>query len=241
MRAFVLPSDSSPETCLAWDEAALDAVDAHESSPLIWFWESTIHWVVVGYGQTIAREVDTDACHSRGIPVFRRCSGGGTVVQGPGCLNYAVALPITLHPELETITGTNNWILARICDSLRPLLPGPARIRGHTDLVLGDRKFSGNAQRRRQSALVFHGTFLLDFDLARIATLLHQPSVQPAYRQHRSHLDFVTNLGVKPDAIRSALCAGWNASPGPIPIEGAKRIPGLVANRYGRPEWHASR
>ena len=28
------------------------------------------------------------------IPVFRRCSGGGTVVQGPGCLNYTLVLQI---------------------------------------------------------------------------------------------------------------------------------------------------
>ncbi len=241
MRAFDLPAGSTPETCLAWDEAALDAVGAGQCDPLLWFWESPFHWVVVGYGQSIAREVDVEACRAGQIPILRRCTGGGTVVQGPGCLNYAVALPLTLHPDLETITGANAWILSRIRNALQPLLSAPVQIQGHTDLVLGDRKFSGNAQRRRQAALIFHGTFLLHFDLARIAQLLRFPSAQPAYRQHRSHLDFITNLHLDPDIIRAALRDIWAAEPGPLPDEAGFRVPELVASRYGRPEWHASR
>ncbi len=241
MRTFDLPPGSTPETCLAWDEAALDAVGAGECGPLLWFWESPSPWVVVGYGQSIAREVDVDACRAAQVPILRRCTGGGTVVQGPGCLNYAVALPLSLHPDLETITGANAWILSRIGAALQPLLAAPVQIQGHTDLVLGDRKFSGNAQRRRQAALVFHGTFLLDFDLARIAELLRFPSLQPAYRQHRSHLDFITNLHLEPNVIRAALRHIWAAVPGPVPVEASHRIPHLIASHYGRPEWHASR
>jgi lipoate-protein ligase A len=228
-------------SCLAWDEAALDAVGAGQCDPLLWFWESPAHWVVVGYGQSIVREVDVDACRADQIPILRRCTGGGTVVQGPGCLNYAVALPLSLHPDLETITGANAWILSRIRDALQPLVTGQVHIQGHTDLVLQDRKFSGNAQRRRQAALVFHGTFLLHFNLARIPQFLRFPSLQPAYRQHRSHLDFITNLHLDPQAIRTALHHAWAAVPGPAPAEASYRIPDLIASRYGRPEWHASR
>ena len=51
--------------------------------------------MVVGYANQVEVEVNVPACTARGIPILRRCSGGGTVVQGPGCLNYAVVLRIT--------------------------------------------------------------------------------------------------------------------------------------------------
>ena len=56
------------------------------------FWEPNKPFVVVGYANQAAREVDLEACRKLGIPVFRRCTGGGTVLQGPGCLNYSLDL-----------------------------------------------------------------------------------------------------------------------------------------------------
>src|SRR5215510_4968605 len=80
-----------PAEYLAWDEAFLEECE-EEGTEALWFWESATPFVVVGYAQEIAREVNYEACQKRGIQVLRRCSGGGTVVQGPGCLNYGLAL-----------------------------------------------------------------------------------------------------------------------------------------------------
>ena len=74
--------------------------------------------------------------------------------------------------------------------------PDPIAIRGHTDLAIGGRKFSGNSQRRRKHFLLFHGTFLLNFDLALIGELLRMPSKEPDYRESRKHADFLTNINV---------------------------------------------
>src|SRR5208283_1169502 len=84
-------------------------------------------------------------------------------------------------------------------------------VRGHTDLTIGERKFSGNSQRRRKHFLLFHGTFLLNFDLALISELLPMPSKQPDYRERRGHDRFLTNLNVSADKVKAALRQAWKA------------------------------
>jgi lipoate-protein ligase A len=111
------------------------------------------------------------------------------------------------------------------------------QVRGHTDLTVGGLKFSGNAQRRRKHCLLFHGTFLLDFDIALIEKFLSMPSRQPAYRRNRAHADFLTNLGVSADAVKSAMQKTWQAheSPEGFPIERARL---LASDKYVTKEWN---
>lgn len=234
---------SSPAELLAWDDALLNATE--EGGPeALWFWEASKPFVVVGYGQEIVREVDEAACLRREVPILRRCSGGGTVVQGPGCLNYGLTLRITDSGPLTTITGTNRWIMERNRRALAAASGHEVVVRGHTDLaqvtVTGEKKFSGNAQRRKRSALLFHGTILLDFDLELIAELLRFPSAQPDYRRDRDHLDFIANTALTADAVMMALRSEWDAETAyPAPPTEAVRI--AVAARYGRDEWHRRR
>ena len=66
-----------PAHNMACDEIMLDEVNGERSGPVLRFWESTRHCVVVGYGNSIERECDTEACKRLGIPILRRISGGG--------------------------------------------------------------------------------------------------------------------------------------------------------------------
>ncbi len=229
----------TPAELLALDEVALDFTE-RTGRELFWTWEAATPWVVVGLGQSVSREVNLDACKAENIPVFRRCSGGGTVIQGPGCLNYAVTLRVDRDPELASITGTNRWIMNRQREALEPVVDRPIKVSGHTDLALeaaaGQRKFSGNAQRRRRTSLLFHGTILNSFDLSLLERFLPHPSAEPEYRAGRRHSEFVTNLAVEPAAIEVALRAAWGAlSPtDAIPVPA---VADLAAARYARPDW----
>jgi len=109
-------------------------------------------------------------------------------------------------------------------------------LEGISDLAIGARKFSGNAQYRKSRALLIHGTFLLDFDLSLIGRYLQLPSKQPAYRQNRSHLEFLTKLPVRSAELRERLQESWSARTAldKIPID---RIDMLVQQRYGGKEW----
>jgi len=234
----------SPQENLALDEALLDLADAG-GDEVLRLWESPAPFVVVGYGNTIATEVDEAACATHNVPVLRRCSGGGTVVQGPGCLSYAVTLRLEHDASLATVSGTNRFVLERLQAAIKPLCTFPLSIQGHTDLCRADAssggawiKFSGNSQRRRQNALLFHGTLLLGFDLALIGQLLRAPSLQPDYRDKRNHAAFVCNLGLDRAPVESALAREWIATE---PLHVIPDLTDLMREKYDRPEWHARR
>jgi lipoate-protein ligase A len=238
-----LPAGDPPEV-LAWEEAFLDSVEAGGES-VLWFWESRKVFVVVGYGQSIAREVHKEQCQARKITILRRSSGGGAVVQGPGCLNYGLALHMADDPQLASVTKTNRWIMGRHACALNRLLQGRVSVQGHTDLAVSDeggvlQKCSGNAQRRTRNAVLFHGTFLHHFDVGLVAELLPPPSAQPAYRAERSHADFIANLNCPPDSIRAVLRSEWNASK-PVSEWPHAWYKQALSQRYHRSEWHDRR
>ncbi len=228
---------ASPAENLACDEALLELAEIGGEGEMLRFWEPGEPFVVVGYANQVATEVDLAECKAHGVQVFRRCTGGGTVLQGRGCLNYSLILRIEGAPELGTITGTNRYILERQQKALAPLLQTSPSIEGHTDLTLRGVKFSGNAQRRKRKFLIFHGTFLLQFDISLIEKFLRMPSRQPEYRHDRSHTAFLTNLEVSPASIELALRKVWGASQ-TIETVPMTMIENLSRTKYSTAEWN---
>jgi lipoate-protein ligase A len=155
-------------------------------------------------------DVHIAACEQDGIPVLRRGSGGGTVLQGPGCLSYAFVLPLTFHPDLANIRTTNRFILERIALALQRWEPATA-FRGISDLAIDGTKISGNAQRRKRKALLFHGTILHAMDGRLIARYLKQPARQPDYREGRPHETFVRTIAVSIHDLKRAIAEAWSA------------------------------
>jgi lipoate---protein ligase len=243
---FTLPS---PAENLACDEALLDWCEENGGEEVLRFWESPETFVVVGYANKMATEVDVANCEARQIPVLRRCSGGGTVLQGAGCLNYALILRITENSPLASIASANQFIMERnraaieMVGRVTPCAPNGGQrtarptVQGHTDLAIGGLKFSGNSQRRRKHFLLFHGTFLLSFNLALVSQFLRMPSKEPDYRHSRSHNKFLTNLNLPAAEVKDALKKIWNATEElrdfPKP-----EIQKLAAEKYSTNEWN---
>jgi lipoate-protein ligase A len=228
---------AAPEQNLACDEALLDWCEAGYDREILRFWEPAQYFVVLGYTNKLATEVNSSACETRQIPMLRRCSGGGTVLQGPGCLNYSLLLKISDDGPLRGITETNSFIMERHAAALTSLLSTPVARQGHTDLTIAGLKFSGNAQRRRRRFLLFHGTFLLHFDLPLVSEVLAQPSKQPDYRRNRSHDQFLTNLNVPAQEVKDSLQQAWSARD---VLEDIPRdlIDQLVTQKYSQDDWN---
>ena len=173
--------------------------------------------------------------------IYDALTGGGAVVQGPGCLDYALVLPVKSHSALATHTGTNRYVMATLREAIASLLPDSAvRIEGSTDMTVGGRKVAGNAQRRGTTHLLFHGVFLLDLDLRLLEELLPLPSRQPAYRRARPHREFVCNLPLPASAVKRAIAGAWRAVAEPLELPEA-RIRELLDVRYRLPSWNFRR
>lgn len=233
---------------LAADEALLDWCEAGHADEMLLFWEPRETFVVVGYANKVATEVNVAECKARGIPIFRRCSGGGTVVQMPGGLNYSLILRITETGPTRNISSANQFIMEKNCEAVQTAM-GRAEpvisVRGHTDLAVAVPgtlpatflKIAGNSQRRRKHFLLFHGTLLLNCDLNLIGELLRTPSHQPDYRASRSHKEFVTNLNLPVPAVKEAFTKVWNAGEkfGNLPIA---QIEKLAREKYEKHDWN---
>ncbi len=199
-----------PAENLALDEALLDELDEHGGEPLLRFWESNLHFVVLGPSCRLVEDVHLAACEQDRVPILRRASGGGTVMQGPGCLSYAFVLPLDLHPHLANIRGTYRFILERIAAALHRWEPAVA-VQGVSDLAIGGMKISGNAQRRKRQALLFQGTILHDMPVDLIARYLKQPRRQPDYRADRPHRLFLRTINAPSQDIKQAIATAWGA------------------------------
>ena len=226
----------NPAHNLACDEVLLDEVNAGRRGPVLRFWESPVHFAVVGYGNSIERECDIEACKRLDIPILRRISGGGTVLQGPGCLNYALVMPIQPADGTRSVSDTNCLIMSTHREALACALGQAIEVQGCTDLTLGGVKFSGNAQKRRRHALLFHGTFLLDFDLSLLAKTLNFPSTTPEYREGRDHAAFCLNLPMTTDTLKAALRQAWQTQ-GQAATPAPDAITALTRRKYANPEW----
>jgi lipoate-protein ligase A len=192
----------TPEAHLQRERQMYQQVEAGADACLFRTWESARPVVVLGRNAPAGEHVILEACRADDVPILSRFTGGGSVVLGPGCLNYAIALPVVSRPELGDVGESFRIILGWIAATLG--VRGLA-IAGGTDLVLNGLKVSGNAQRRGRRALIHHGTLLYDFDRRLATRYLREPRRQPIYRDFRRHAEFIGNLPLRGDVLRMRL------------------------------------
>lgn len=224
---------------LALDEALLVAAEEADADEVLRLWERPSPAVVVGAGGSVAIDVNAAACEADGVPVLRRASGGGTVLLGPGCLCFSLVLSYDRAPGLNEIPASNRYVLGRVRNALRGVIPGTA-VEGTSDLAAGGVKFSGNAQQRKRRHFLHHGTLLCGFDLALIPRYLYAPERQPDYRKNRPHSEFVANLPASVAEVKQLLIAEWQPEGEyePVPWDAVRR---LVGEKYSRDEWNRRR
>jgi len=231
-------SFESPEKNLACDEVLHHTLENEGGEEVLRFWESRSPFVVLGYGNRHRSETHWKACQKDKVPVLRRISGGGTVLQGPGCLNYSLILKILPKGPSRNLKETNCFIMKRLEGVFETLLGERAVFQGDTDLTVNDLKFSGNSQKRGKNYLLFHGTFLINFNLSTIKKYLNSPSRQPAYRKNRAHSEFLVNINCSREKIKDALRQSWNAKELFKPNGLLPRIEELARIKYSSEEWN---
>ena len=221
---------------IAIDEALLESAEQTDNSPeVLRLWEPRVPAVVIGRSSPIETEVNLEFCRTNGIEVFRRCSGGQSIVTGPGCLMYAVLLDYRRRPELRMLEKAHRFVMENMAAALSSISI-ETKLQGTSDLTLDGRKFSGNALRCKRNWLVYHGTMICDFDISLIAQCLGDPIRQPEYRDQRSHQDFLTQLPTSTELLGTAIAQQWNATE-QLEVWPSDLTDQLVSQKYSQREW----
>jgi lipoate-protein ligase A len=237
---FIDYSYREPDYNLAVDEALLNAAETGEGGESLRIWESPSPFVVLGVAQVLHDEADEQQCASRGVPILRRCSAGGCVLQGPGCLNFSLVLDSERRPELKSIHGSYEAILGKLTGVLTQngILAERA---GTSDLAVAGRKISGNAQRRKRRYILHHGTLLYAIEMDLMQACLREPSERPVYRGDRGHGDFLVPLTVPRERlyqmIVEAFAPGESKDSHTLSEAEIRETSALAEGKYSRSDW----
>lgn len=210
----------TPQENIAFDEVLLALAEKQQAGEYLRFWESSTVFIVLGLTGRPQWDVNATCARGDNIPVLKRSSGGGTVLQGPGCLNYTLVLSKQEHPQLNDLRGSYQWISSKVIQALDQA-GVKSFFRTPSDVAAGpdEKKFSGNAQRRSKHYIMHHGTILYNFDLPLISRYLQVPREIPEYRQGRPHEDFVVNIPIDPQIFKNKLAKIFHTSDPKAPTQ----------------------
>jgi len=127
--------------------------------------------VSIGSFQKVEDVVDLEYCRQQGIEIVRRISGGGAICTDSNCLEYSVVVNLQYEGIPIDTVGSFKAICAGIIKALGRL-GIDATYKPINDVLVGGRKISGSAQRRRGHILLQHGTLLVDADFERMGKAL---------------------------------------------------------------------
>ncbi len=174
---------------LAMDDTLARAAE-RSGRRVLRFWWGGPPAVVMGSSEQPDQVVDEAACARLGVDVLKRSTGGGSVLQTSGVLNYSLVVPAPARVDPRGAFSLGTDLICAILDSFGVI----GTPEGTSDVAVDGRKISGNAQAWRWKALLIHGTLLVHFDPALAEAVLKHPPREPQYRRGRSHRDFLVTL-----------------------------------------------
>lgn len=249
---------------MAVDEVVLDGVASGSAPPTVRFYGWNPPCLSLGYFQSFA-VVDVHACRGLGIDIVRRPTGGRAILHDRE-LTYSVALPAAvlgqdrgILPSYHRISRALQAGLAGlgIATTMAPESAAAAtaehgpicfdRPSAH-EILLDGRKLIGSAQVRRASALLQHGSILIEPQMATMLACLRLPVPAGGVNGPAAAIEDgvigLTSIGIAdpmqvagPIAAAIAAEFGVTLAPGAL-MEAERRAAGeLMASKYQSAEW----
>lgn len=171
-----------PKFNLSVEEWLMKCSNHNEVVLFLWQNENTI---VIGRNQNPYKECHINKLKEDGVQLVRRLSGGGAVYHDRGNLNFTF------------IAADANYDVE---NNLKVILNGISSFgvhgyfNGRNDLMIQERKFSGNAFVSDNGMNCHHGTLLVDVDLDKLSKYLNVSSLKLQSKGIDSVMSRVVNL-----------------------------------------------
>lgn len=159
----------------------------HSEDDVFMLWQND-RTVVIGKNQNVYAELDVDYAREQGIRIARRITGGGAVYHDMGNLNFTY---------ISTKKGQSEIDFTAFCAPIIEFLRSmglEATLSGRNDILVSDKKISGNAQHSANGRVLHHGTLLYDCDLSVLSTVLRADPEKLRAKAIRSVSSRVMNL-----------------------------------------------
>ena len=155
---YVTLPNNNRERRLTFYLATEEHIARHMKGNEYFFMWQVTPTVIFGRNQLIQNEVNLEYCRQHNINTFRRKSGGGCVYAD---MNNIMFSYITID---ENVSLTFNKYMNMVATMLRKL-GIDATTSGRNDIMIGDKKVSGNAFYHVPGHSIVHGTMLYDTDM----------------------------------------------------------------------------
>ncbi|MBN1397581.1 MAG: lipoate--protein ligase family protein [Bacteroidetes bacterium] len=167
---------------LAFEEYAMDNLTGEYK--ILFLWQS-IGSIVIGRYQNPFKECDVGSIQKQNIQLGRRISGGGTVYQDLGNLNFSFISRkkfFNKDENFSVITDTlSKW---KIYSHISP----------NNDILVFGKKVSGNAFCHKRNSSLHHGTLLIESDLCKLEDVLKKPEYEIIDNSVSSKKSITANL-----------------------------------------------
>lgn len=147
--------------------------------------------IILGASNQPERDLHLDTITGDNIPVYKRPSGGETVLISP----ETIVISITEHPiPLIGVKKQFHRYNKLIIQGLSELGVTSVTNRGISDLAIGDKKILGSALYHSRDRVFYHAVLNIGESGELIEKYIKHPVREPDYRQGRSHADFIKSL-----------------------------------------------
>ena len=183
-----VPNDKErdPRVNLAIETYLLQNMPLDEPILLFYINEPSI---IIGRNQNTIEEINKEYVDEKGIHVVRRLSGGGAVYHDLGNLNFSLIMPDDGNSFRDFKKLTEP-----IVEALHKLGIEGAQLKGRNDLVIDDKKFSGNAMYSTNGRMFAHGTLMFDSDIDEVVNALKVKKDKIESKGIKSIRSRVTNI-----------------------------------------------
>jgi len=199
--------------------------------------------IIIGKNQNTLSEINVDYVNENNIAVVRRLSGGGAVYHCHGNLNFS----FIINDDEESFMDFNKFTQPII--SILKSLGVDAKLSGRNDILIDDKKISGNAQFKSKGRMMHHGTLLFSSDLNKLEKSLKTNPLKFTDKATKSVKSRVTNicnylenpidiLEFKNLIISSILQDNKEYVPYYLTDYDKKEIDKLVKEKYSTWEWN---
>ncbi|MFW9846384.1 MAG: biotin/lipoate A/B protein ligase family protein [Candidatus Thorarchaeota archaeon] len=238
---------------MATDESIMLSVRNGDSPPTLRFYRWSPSAVSIGTFQGMTEEVDLEFCRASGIDYIRRITGGGAVYHDyEGEITYSIILPRGHGLVPDDIIESYHNLCGGVVRGLEHLGIS-AEFKPINDVVANGKKVSGNAQTRRHSCVLQHGTVLFDLDVKTMFSVLKVPQEKISDKMIADVRERVTSVrellerNVTFDELSDALKKGFEEAlgaklfPGKMTAAEIQTADNIAAERFSKDEWNLKR